>query len=295
VNSLSRIFTIGRNTLTEALRQKVLNVILLFGLAVMVSAIFFVQFSFTEHFKFLKDFGLGAISVFGLLISLMGTAQMIPSEIESRTIYTVLSKPVRRFEFLFGKYVGLIGLIFIAVCLMSVVFVGVLYGAERSRIALEMNESPTMTEGVATQHQLEVEQHIVEIKRQSRDPALVKAIVLIYAKLCVVSVITLLVSTFATSAIFSVSISFMIYLIGHLESIAREEWITGGNALGWQKLLVWFVSLFIPDFSTYNVVDDIVVGVGIPWSHVSEVLGYSVCYIVVALLLGQFIFNQREL
>ena len=105
--SPARISAIALNTLTESVRQKVYLLLILVALVFIATASFFSQFSFggvgqdpVEQLKFIKDFCLGAISIFGMLIAVVGTAQLLPNEVENRTIYTVLSKPVRRFEFL---------------------------------------------------------------------------------------------------------------------------------------------------------------------------------------------------
>ena len=102
--SLGRVGTVAANTFVESLRQKVYNILIIFALVVIASASFFSQFTFSEQLKFVKDFCLGAVSVFGTLIAIVGTAQLLPAEMESRTIYTILAKPVRRVEFLLGKY-----------------------------------------------------------------------------------------------------------------------------------------------------------------------------------------------
>ena len=102
--SAHRVSVIAVNTLTEAVRQKVFILFLLIGLVFIASAIFFAHFSFGEQMKFIKDTCLGVISVISTLIAIVGTAQLLPSEVENRTIYTILAKPVRRFEFLLGKF-----------------------------------------------------------------------------------------------------------------------------------------------------------------------------------------------
>src|ERR1700693_3445858 len=90
--SPGRVATIAENTFIEAVRQKVFYILLLFALVMIASAGFFAQFSFGEQLKFVKDFCLGAISVFGTLIAIVGTALLLPNEVENRTIYTILAK-----------------------------------------------------------------------------------------------------------------------------------------------------------------------------------------------------------
>ena len=92
--SLSRILAITSNTLTELTRLKVFYVLLVFGLLLIGSSIFMAQFSFQQEFQILKDVSLGAISMFTSLLAIVATARMLPRDIEDRTVYTILAKPV---------------------------------------------------------------------------------------------------------------------------------------------------------------------------------------------------------
>jgi ABC-type Na+ efflux pump permease subunit len=293
MESLLRIRAIARNTLIEALRQKVLNILLLFGVITIVSGFLFANFTLAEQFKFLKDFSIGAMSVFGLLIALMGTAQLLPGELESRTIYTILAKPVRRSEFLIGKYLGILALLATTILLMSIVFVGVLLVKEQSMIASEWRDAgPTPTAEI----QAMAAENVKQIHKEARDPRLVQAVLLTYAKLSLVAGMALLVSTFATSAIFTVATTFLLYVIGHLESIARQAWLQGGTEVNpVSKVFLGVLSFLIPDMNTFNVIDEIIAGNAIPWSHSLNVLAYTGIYIFVVMAVSILIFNEREL
>src|SRR5216683_8162156 len=130
--SLSRILAITSNTLTELTRLKVFYVLLVFGLLLIGSSIFMAQFSFQQEFQILKDVSLGAISMFTSLLAIVATARLIPQDIEDRTVYTILAKPVPRFEYLLGKIAGVLLLLAISIALMSALFVVVLYVRERT-------------------------------------------------------------------------------------------------------------------------------------------------------------------
>jgi len=85
-------------------------------------------------------------------------------------------------------------------------------------------------------------------------------------------------------------------LIGHLESTAREFWLAGGaNASIWQSGLVGFISLLIPDMNSFTIVDEILAGNKVPWSHALNLMGYADVYIVVLLAVSIVIFNYREI
>src|ERR1051326_6587253 len=132
VFSLSRILAITSNTLTELTRLKVFYVLLVFGLLLIGSSIFMAQFSFQQEFQILKDVSLGSISMFTSLLAIVATARMVPRDIEDRTVYTILAKPVPRFEYVVGKIAGVLLLLAISTLLMSAAFVLVLYMREQA-------------------------------------------------------------------------------------------------------------------------------------------------------------------
>src|SRR5713101_1693631 len=130
--SFSRVLAITLNTLTELTRLKVFYVLLVFALLLIGSSIFMTQFTFQQEFQILKDVSLGAMSIFTSLLAIVATARLIPQDIEDRTVYTILAKPVARFEYLLGKLLGVLVLLAISIAVMSALFVVVLYVRERT-------------------------------------------------------------------------------------------------------------------------------------------------------------------
>ena len=306
IDSLFRILTVGRNTLTEAVRQKVLNVLLIFALVLVGSSAFDSQLAtpgldsaglFDAQIKWVKDWGFGAIEWFGFFIALLSTAQLIPQELHNRTIYTILAKPVRRSEFLLGKFVGIVLLLFLCVALMSLAFAATLYwqGLEGIRATdAAYNQAPNWQ---ANPYQVDAyNRDIAAVVQQVRDPQLIEALLLIFAKLIMTTAVALLISTFATSSIFTIITTFMIYLIGHMESTAREFWLaSGANSSIWQSSLVGFISLLVPDMNSFTIVDEILAGNKVPWSHALNLIGYADAYIIVLLAVSIVIFDYREI
>src|SRR5437016_4491577 len=136
--SLSRILAITSNTLIELTRLKVFYVLLVFGLLLIGSSIFMAQFSFQQEFQILKDVSLGAISIFTSLLAIVATARMLPQDIEDRTVYTILAKPVPRFEYVVGKIAGVLVLLAISTLVMAAAFLLVLYvRSEERRVGKE--------------------------------------------------------------------------------------------------------------------------------------------------------------
>src|SRR5436190_23970958 len=128
--SPARIFAISINTLIELTRQKVFYVLLIFALVLIGSSVFMARFSFQQEFQILKDVSLGAMSIFSSLLAIVATARLISQDIEDQTIYTILAKPVPRFEYVLGKLLGVILLLAISLATMAAAFILVLYARE---------------------------------------------------------------------------------------------------------------------------------------------------------------------
>jgi ABC-type Na+ efflux pump permease subunit len=279
--SPARVWTIALNTFIESVRQKVYNILLVLGLLLIPAALFFRQFNFAgEQLKFLQDFCLGAITVVGTLIAIVGTAQLLPNEVENRTIYTILAKPVRRIEFLLGKYFGSLLLIVVSVLLMSLMFLAVLVVMERSMVAEVRLHGPDYMD-------MTTEEAIERIRAETYNPDLVKGLSLTVVKLSLLAAITLLFSTFSTSMVFNVVMAVFVLIAGHLRGPAVEMWSE-------QRLLMMVLAV-IPDFGTFNLADDIILGKEIPWRHALTVGFYGVVRTAFVVLAAHLIFSKREI
>ena len=280
MGSLRRIGAVAGNTFLEAVRQKVFAVLLVFGLVLIYGANYFTEFSFQEQFKFLKDLGYAAISLTGLLVGLLGATQLIPGEIERRTILTALCRPLRRWEFIVGKYLGLSILLAVMIGVMAVAVAGVLGWKEAQLIAREGSDPAV----------------VALIRAEARDPRLIQAVVLLEVKLAVVAAIAVFFSTVATSTTFVMAMTLMVYLIGHLQSVAREQWLESGEVASWAaKFFLAGVAFLVPDFNLYNLIDEIVAGNAVSWRSTLEVVGYSGVYIAVLLTAASVVFEGRDI
>ena len=307
IASLFRILIIGRNTLLESVRQRVLSVLLIFAVVLVGASVWFSGVAtpgldqaglFDAQIKFVKDAGCGCIEIFGLAIALLSTASLIPQELHNRTIYTILAKPVRRSEFLLGKFLGVVLLLVLCVALMTLAFAAMLYVQEWIGLSYVKEQYATTADWRSNAYVVGLYNHDAGLViHQVRDPQLVEAILLIFAKLVMVTAIALLVSTFATSSIFTIVTTFMIYLVGYMESSAREVWLAaaGGHVTWIGGALAASITMLIPDLNAYSIVDEILLGRPVPWSHTWELLGYAGAYVVVLLSVSVAIFQHREL
>lgn len=121
--SLTCIWTIAINTVRESIRNKILYVLVFFGVVMIGSGTIVGSLSYVESNRILQDIGLGAIRMFGVAIAIFIGIQLIHREVDRRTVYTILSKPLSRSEFLLGKFVGLCLTIAMQVAVMGGAFV----------------------------------------------------------------------------------------------------------------------------------------------------------------------------
>jgi ABC-2 type transport system permease protein len=286
--SLRRVSAICTNTLTELIRLKVFYFLLLFGLILIGGSVGLARFSFQQEFQILKDISLGAMSIFTSLLAIIATARLISQDIEERTIYSILAKPVSRIEYLIGKLAGVLLLLGIAVAIMAALFLVVIYTREQTVLhdtARQMATAPAD----------QLDHALNAVRASALNPNLAPAIGIIYLKACLLASLTLFVSTFATTNIFTVVVMVFVYIIGHLQATAREYWLHEHGA-GWiTQLLLAVVALVFPDLQLFNVVDEAVVGTAIPFAIFLKTAGIGIFYIIVYTALATVVFSGKEL
>ena len=288
--SLARVFAIAGNTFRDLVRQKVFYFMLIFALILIGGSLALVSLSFKGQLQTVMDVSLGAISVFTMLLAVLSTAMLLPKDIEDRTLYTILAKPVARFEYLLGKLLGVAFMLTVATLLMSAVFFVVLYYWQGQEVGNIERFSRSAEETVAA---------VALMKAGTFTTTLYAGIGVILLRAVVCAALTLMVSTFATSWLFTVIVAFMMILIGHLVPIARGVWQDPAHSgvemslpLG---LFLRLVCVVFPDMQLFNIVDDIAVGVHISAGVFANTAMLGGGYLAVYLLVGYLFFAWREL
>jgi len=282
-----RVVAIGRNTFTELVRQKVFYFLLLFALMVIGNSAFLAKFSFQEEFQMLKDVSLGAMSVFLSLLAILATAMLLPRDIEERTIFTILSKPVPRHEYLLGKLLGVVILLTLSTLVMGALFIGVLLLREQAVI--------TETHRSLAGSPSELAAALAEVGKSAFRWDLMPAMAILLVKAVLLASLTLLISTFATSGIFAILVAASAYFIGHLQVTAREYWMSGIGIHWWTRLFTAVIALLFPDLQAFNLTDDIVAGHALPAGVFWQTLALGGVYTAVYYAVACFFFQNREL
>ncbi|MEI6560817.1 MAG: ABC transporter permease subunit [Verrucomicrobiota bacterium] len=285
--SPARLCAIANNTFLELVRQKVFYFLLIFAV-VLIGASFFMGFLRPElQFQVMKDVALGAMSIFTWLLAVLATAMLLPKDIEDRTLYTILAKPVPRGEYLLGKFLGVLLLLAVSITVMSGMFAAVLYVKEQAMIAGAIQEAK-LTDPA------QIAEVVRTVKASTFTWSLVPGVIAIYLKAALCAALTLLISTFATSWIFTIVVSVAVYLIGHLVPVAREYAAGGGDA--WlARDLCAFIARIFPDLQLFNLADDILAGNAIATGLFLQTVGLGCLYIAVYTWLAYLMFAKKEL
>jgi ABC-2 type transport system permease protein len=287
--SFRRVSAIAGNTFRDLVRQKVFYFMVVFALILIAASLILVPLSFRGQLQTVMDVSLGAMSVFTMLLAVLSTAVLLPRDVEERTLYTILAKPVARFEYLIGKLGGVALMLTIATLLMTAVFCLVLYYWQGREIAnIEGNVDAN-----------KVQYAIDQLKGGTFTPTLFGGIGVILLRAFVCSALTLMISAFATSWLFTVVVAFIMVLIGHLVPIARGVWLdpmqSGPDVPWYLSAFLRLVAVVFPDMQLFNVVDDIAVGTVIAPAIFVSVLGLGLGYLAVYILVAWLFFAWKEL
>lgn len=251
-----RIRAIMVNTFREAIRDKILYIMLVFGLILIAGSRILVPLSLGEQWKIIRDVGLAAISAFGALISIVVGAELVHKELERKTIYSIIPKPIQRFQFILGKYLGLLLTLLGVVAIMTAGFFLIVFWVDRSF-----------------------------------SPSLLGAIGFTYLELMVVTAIAVFFSTFCTPTLSAV-FAFLMYALGHVSGDLKllAEKFPGLPA---KKLSLLFYYL-LPNLENFNIRGQVVHGSPISGEYVMFAIGYGLLYTMAVLALTVAIFQRRE-
>ncbi len=286
--SLRRILALTSNTLTDLTRQRVFYFALIFALLLIASSVFMARFSFQQEFQILKDVSLGAMSLVSSLLAVVATARLLPQDVEDRTVYTILAKPVPRFEYILGKLCGMLLLLALSILLMGFLFMAVLFLREQAVL------SETARQMAAAPHQ-QLEAALRSVRQSAFNIDLLPAVATIYLKAALLAALTLFVSTFATTNLFTIVVMVFVYFIGHLQATAREYWLLNQGG-GWiVQTFLALVALLFPDLQAFNLIDDAVAGTAIPLALFGKTMLLGLFYTTVYTLLGTVVFYGKEL
>ena len=257
------------NVFKESVRDKVLYSIIAFAIVLIASSLLIGNLTAGQDIKIIKDLGLASISMFGLLIAIFIGIGLVWKEVERRSIYTLLPKPMRRHDFLLGKYCGLVLTLIINVSVMTAAFYLVL--------ALMKQFEPANINAASA--------------APATDPGMLKAVVLIVLELMLVTAIALFFSTFS-SPFLSALLTAGLWVAGHFNAELRNFGaVVESPVLAQLTRVAYYV---LPNFAAFDVKSQVVHAQPVPASYVGLTFAYGLTYIVFVLFGASLIFSRRD-
>lgn len=250
------ILVIAYNTFRETIRDRVLINIFFFALSMIGIVLIVSQWSLEQEYKILLDFGLSIISLFGLLVAIFIGIGLIYKEIDRRTIYIILAKPIKRSEFVIGKFFGMALTLLILIAVMGGIFYCILY---------VWNNNPPMILGVAYG--------------------------LLYLESLTVMAIALLFSCLTTPMLGAL-MSIFLYIIGHLSNDIRL--LGSGIKSELFAYLLKVLYYLLPNLQRFDISAEVVHELPLPSGTIILSGGYGLIYITFLIFLATIILNQRD-
>lgn len=288
--SPGRVWVLAASTFTQLVRMRIFYFLGLFAILIAGASSLDLLYTAAQKLRVLKDTSFGAMSVFSWLFAIAATAVLIPRDLEDRTLYTILAKPVPRLEYLLGKLLGVLLTIGVALAVMQILFTAFLFAREVMVLAEERQALEARGELSAE----EIQAQLDFIRAQGVQWELLWAALAIFLKAAVVASLTMLVSTFASSTLFTMIVSSVIFLVGHFHKLAAGYWLqeTGDNLAA--TLLAKPVILAIPDFRVFNVAENIVAGEPVSAALMLPLAGLAALYAAVYTALALYLFIDKE-
>jgi ABC-type transport system involved in multi-copper enzyme maturation permease subunit len=255
VSRVRRIWTVAANTLREAIRSKLLYALLFFALLLIGSASLLASLSYVERERILQDIGLAAIRLFGVAIAIFVGVGLIHKEVDRRTVYTILSKPLSRAEFLLGKYLGLLLTLWLQMAIMVLAFAATSLATGAPLGAVHA-----------------------------------AALLLTGVELALVVAIATLFSAFTTpilASFFSVGL----WAVGHLSRELRDLGLHAEQPI---RAATALLHRALPDLASFDLAVEAAHGLPITASDVWLPLVYGAGYVAILLLCAVAIFERRD-
>ncbi len=251
-----KVYAIAINTFKEVIRDKIFYSLVFFAMLLLGSSVLLSTLTLGERSKIIEDLSLSSIEIFGVIISIFVGIGLVNKELEKKTIYIIISKPIKRWQFLLGKYLGLSLVLLSYISVMTVCYMLALY--------MYTNKLPWQT---------------------------LMAVLLIYVELLVVTASAVLFSTFSTPTL-SASYALALYVIGHMTEDLRGLAAKTGQA--GVKAVLKFVYYFLPNLEDFNIKARTVHAIPVPAEYILMSVSYGLMYVMAILALSVLVFQRRN-
>jgi ABC-type transport system involved in multi-copper enzyme maturation permease subunit len=268
---MGKIISIALVTYKEGFRERIFISVLIFILILLISSGVLAELSIGNTLKVTQDIGLSGLSFLGLFIALFLGTQLLAKDLDKKTIYLVLSKPISRGQYLTGKFLGLCLLITSALIISFLVFL----------LALAFFKT---TSTLINPPDIAWNKHIL-------------AFVVLNLKMFLITALSVFFSSFASNGLVSFFFALVVYFIGaNLENVKRIMESSIGEQINPTLKGIFSVAyLALPNLSLLDLKTQVVHDLAINWSSLGLSVLYGITYIIALLFLATAIFSRREL
>jgi ABC-type transport system involved in multi-copper enzyme maturation permease subunit len=255
--TLRRLSALAVNTFREAVRDRVLYSILFFAAGVILLSLVLQEVTIGDQDKVVRSVGQGAIDLFGSVIAMFLGVSLVYKELERRTVYTILSKPLQRWQFILGKYLGLMLTVTVELAILLAIYTGLMVA-----------------------------------QQGFPEPVVFVSVGLLVVELALLTAWATLFSAYSSPTTAS-AFTLAVFLIGHL---ADDIWLFGSQAddatvRAVAQSLYWA----LPNFEVFNIREYAVHHRPTPWDRVGPALAYGVGYTAAVLAAAVAVFERKDI
>jgi ABC-type transport system involved in multi-copper enzyme maturation permease subunit len=254
-----KVVPIALNTFRESVRDRVLYNLVLFVLLLVGASVFLGELSLSQGIRIIVNVGLSAMLIFGVLIAIFIGIGLVYKEIDKRTVYNLLAKPIHRYEFILGKYFGLCFTLLVNTAVMAVAIAGALLYINGGLDAIQLKIWP--------------------------------AAYLIFLELMVITAVALLFSSFS-SPMLSALFAFSLFIIGSFSADLKLFADTVGS--GAMRVLCQALYYLLPNLANFHYITETAHGQTASGGMIAAATAYAALYITALLSATVMIFQRRN-
>lgn len=263
------IWIVAGAAFKESVRDRVPYTMVVFAVLMIAASFLISELTAGQDLKIIKDLGLAAMSIFGLGIAVFIGIGLVSKEVERKSVYGLLTKPVTRAQFILGKYFGLLTTLAVNLSVMTLAYYAVLF-------YLDITATAAVRASWAA---------------PALDPRQLAAIGLLMGELALVTAVALLFSTFS-SPLLSAMLTLGLWVAGHFNGDLRQfEQVVDQPAVAWIARTLYYL---LPNLAPFNVRAEVVYGMPVAAVHVGFTLLYAAVYIAALLVAAVAIFRRRD-
>lgn len=255
---MRNVAVVASSVARDAVRRKVFYVVLLFGIAVVALSPLLPTFELGTRVEFLRDISLSLTSLFGVALAVIMSVGQVSGEVERKTVYNILSKPVSRLQYILGKYIGILLVLAAILSVMGLEVLGLVY-----------------------------------FKLGVFSPVIFQGVFAVFLEGAVIAAFCLALSTFASVPV-NVFATMLFYMLCHVKTGFLHEKLAA-QAAGAVKVVSWALYYLIPNLENFNLSLRVGYGGGASAAFMARTTGYAMVFAAALLLGGYLVFRRRDL